>query len=343
MAQGTEKNLYIAVGVLAVLGGALFFQMQGKKKDAEAHSLEGATANLPKLEVSEEATKKLTKIAIDKPSKEGEGAAVPERHVLVKEGDKWMLDEPVKALANQSNVESLLKNLPKLAVKEKISGAADTYERYEVDDKAALHFVAYEGETPKLELWLGKSGGRGQMVRLKDQTGVFILDGYSSFLYGRDTKGWRDLAIFTLEPEKATKVEIEGESGSFSFKKDGTAWKGEFKKSKGALAPIKDFDGAKVDDLLRAYKSLNASDFGDGKSLADAGLETPKAKLVVSLEGGEKREVHFGANAEGSSRWAVIPGNPQIYSISSWASDWAFAEESKFQKKKDEKPKAEED
>lgn len=335
MAQGTDIKLYVALGVLAALGGALYFQTKSKKEDAAAHTFEGVNANLPKLEIKEEQTSKVTKLVIEQPAKTGDSPKPASKHVLVKGADGWTLAEPVPALANQSNVESLLKNLPKLSIKERIAQGADTYAQYDLTDDKAVHVTAFEGDKPAVELWLGKSGGRGQMVRVKDQPGVYVLDGYSSFLYARDTKGWRDLSILKMETEKATRVDIENEKGSFTFKKEGSEWKAEYKKAKGAAGKVKDFEPSKVEDLLRAYKSLNASDFGDGKSLADTGLETPAAKLVITLESGEKREIVFGGTAEGSSRWAKLADKEAIYAISSWASDWAFAEESKFQKKKD--------
>ena len=55
---------------------------------------------------------------------------------------------------------------------------------------------------------------------------------------------------------------------------------------------------------------------------------------VITLDGA-KHELTVGSNAEGTSRWVQAAGNPQIFSISSWAGDWTVAEVSKFQKKKD--------
>ncbi len=333
MALDSDKKLFIAVGVFAVLGGALFFQNRAAKEDMKAHTFEGANEDLPKLTVSEDLTKKLTKFTIVQPEKKGDAPKPGSTHTLVKDGDKWRLAEPLAAAANQSNVESLLKNLPKLSIKERIVQGTESYKQYELSDDTALHFTAFEGDKPAVEFWIGKSGGRGQMVRMKDKPGVFVLDGYSGFLYGRDTKGWRDLSIMTAETEKATRVDIENEKGTFVFKKEGGAWKADFKSAKGAASKIKDFDPTKVDDLLRAYKSLNASGFGDGKTLAEVGLEKPAAKLVITLEDGSKRELLFGGPAEGSSRYLKLASGEQVYAVSAWAGDWATADETKFAKK----------
>ena len=175
------------------------------------------------------------------------------------------------------------------------------------------------------------------MARVDGQKGVYILRGFSSFLYGRDTKGWRDLKILEVDPEEATKVTISNEHGEFSFEKDGDEWAGKFKKEGSATAAtIADFEPKKVKDLLNAYKKLNASGFGDDKAPADVGLAEPTATLTIERGEASPIVVHFGSSAEGSSKWAKVPDDDQIYSVSSWAADWAFAEEEKFQKKEDE-------
>jgi hypothetical protein len=84
--------------------------------------------------------------------------------------------------------------------------------------------------------------------------------------------------------------------------------------------------------LLRAYKALSAIDFGDDKQPADVGLATPEATVTIDLKGGTGKNVlKVGKTAEGTNRWAMTNGSDQIYSISSWSSDWATADAKKFQ------------
>ncbi|HXK19596.1 MAG TPA: DUF4340 domain-containing protein, partial [Polyangiaceae bacterium] len=181
--------------------------------------------------------------------------------------------------------------------------------------------------------------GRGQMTRIAGKDGVYAVKGYSSYLYARDAKGWRDLTLFKFEEGDVTSATIQNEHGSFSFTKDGENWKGKFEKPKGTAEAIKEFDDSKVKDFVRAYKALNADGFAEkGKTAADVGLDKPLATLQLTLKDGAKRDVSVGATAEGSSRWVKVSGSDDIWSISSWAADWAMAEEKKFQKeKKDDK------
>lgn len=326
-----QKKLYAAIGVLAVLGGLLFLQRQGQHEEAMQHSLEGQAANLPKLEVTEEAIKTVDRIVIHKPAgKEGEAAEDIE---LVKTGeDAWSLEKPTKAKANASNVKSLLENLPKLSLSEAISESKDEYDRWGVSDEKALHATFFKGDENVFEVYFGENGSRGQLTRLAKHDGVYAIKGFSKWLYERDAKGWRDKSMLKFDDKEVVKVEIQNGNGVFVFDKAGESWTGKHGRTAAQARPIDKFQGTKVDDLLRAYKALSAIDFGDDKQPADVGLESPEATVTIDLKGGTGKHVlKVGGTAEGTNRWAMTNGSDQIYSLSSWSSDWATADLKKFQ------------
>jgi len=337
MALSTENKLYISLGVLAVLGGAFFLENKKEKAEAESYTLSGQAANLPKIELSDDELKKVDKITLTKPAGD---AGAPVEIELSKSGEDWKLTKPVSANANQANVKSLLDNLKSLKTTELIDSGKANYAKYGVSDDKALHAVFNKGSAVALDLYFGESGGRGQMTRIGGKDGVYATKGYSSYLYARDAKGWRDMAILKFEDPDVTSVSITNEHGSFSFNYDkGKTTKSEFKKGKdGAAEPIKNYDETKLVDLLRAYKALNADNFADkGKTEADTGLDKPVATIVFTLKDGAKREVRYGGTSEGSSHWAKVTGSDDIWSVSSWAYEWASADEKKFQKADDSK------
>jgi len=342
MPTNAETKLYAAVGVLAVLGGALFLTNKKQKEQAATYTLSGQAATLPKLAITEDDTKAIDKIVISKAPGEDAGAGTEVE--LVKKGEDWRVSKPVDAAANSANVKSLLDNLKSLKVSELIDPSKSSYEKFKVGDNQGLHAVFTKGGTVVLDARFGENGGRGQMTRIAGKDGVYGVKGYSSYLYDRELKGWRDTTLFKFEDTAATSVSIQNEHGTFAFAKDKDTWSGKFKDAKGgALKDIEKFDESKLKDMLRAYKSLNADSFAEpGKTPADLGLDKPSATLVITLNDGAKREVKVGATAEGSSRWAQASGVNELVSISSWAADWALAEPKKFQKaeeKKDDKAK----
>lgn len=331
----TDTKLYAALGVLVVLGGALYVTNQKQKEEAAQYTISGRAAELPKVEISEEETKKIAKIALTKPGQDG---GAPVDVVLVKKGEEWRLEKPLDTQANQANVQSLLDNLKTLKIVETIDPTKTSYDKYEVSDGKGLHAVfSRQDGSVVLDAYFGQSGGRGQMTRIAGKDGVYAAKGYSSYLYDRDVKGWREMSLFKFEEGDVQAVTLENANGTFAFTKDGEQWTGKMKK-KGAAAfgPIPEFDSGKVLDIIRPYKSLNADDYADkAKTPAELGLDKPAATLVFTLKDGAKREVAIGSNAAGSSRWIKVSGKDEIFSTSSWAADWANADANKF-KKKDE-------
>jgi len=347
MANSSETKLYAAIGVLVVLGGALFLTNKKQKEEEATYTLSGQAATLPKLALTDDDVKGIDKIVVTKAAGEDGGAATEVE--LVKQGEDWRLTKPVDAAANNANVKSLLDNLKQLKVSELIDPQKTSYDKFKVGDNQGVHAVFTKGAATVLDARFGENGGRGQMTRLAGKDGVYALKGYSSYLYDREVKGWRDTTVFKFEDSGVTAVSIENEHGTFAFAKDKDTWGGKHKDAKGgALKDIERFDESKVKDMLRAYKALNADSFADpAKTPADLGLEKPSATVLITLNDGAKREVKVGATAEGTSRWVQATGVKELVSISSWAADWALAEPKKFQKadpkdakKDDKKPDA---
>ena len=74
MAMGTDKKLYVAVGVLAVLGGALLLQKKQAKQVTAAHSAEARSAELPDIKIKQEDADKIDKITIVRPKDDKKAA-----------------------------------------------------------------------------------------------------------------------------------------------------------------------------------------------------------------------------------------------------------------------------
>ncbi|MGC4090981.1 MAG: DUF4340 domain-containing protein [Polyangiaceae bacterium] len=330
-------KLVAALGILALLGGGLYVTNKKQDEEAKAYSLNARAADLPKIEISDDDAGKVSKVVLHKPGKEGApGVDV----TLVKKGEEWRLEQPVDAEANQANVKSMLDNLKTIKVSEQIDSAKTEYAKYKVSDDTGFHAVFYKDANVLLDAYFGENGGRGQMTRVAGKDGVFAVKGYSDYLYNRDVKAWREMSLFKFEEVDVESVSLDNEHGSFAFSKKDSNWVSKFK-GKGAAGEIKKFDSAKVLDLVRAYRTLSADNFAEkSKTAADLGLEKPAATLVFTLKDGAKREVKVGSTAEGTSRWVQVTGKSEFFSISSWAADWALAEEKKFQKDDEKKAAA---
>ncbi|MGC4063696.1 MAG: DUF4340 domain-containing protein [Polyangiaceae bacterium] len=354
MAMTTDKKLYVAAGVLAVLGAGLYFQKQAEKREEASYSYAAVSANLPKLGLTDDQVKAIDGITIEQPAGD---AGKPAKVVLKKTGEDWSLTEPLAAKANKSAIDGLLDNLKDLKVTEQISSSKDSYAQYDLADGKALHVAVKQGDKTLADLYFGQGGSRGQMMRIEGKDGVFAVKGYSSYVYAKDLKGFRDLTVTKFEEDKVKSVSIENEHGTFEFIKtasaeksgekkegeassasDANAWTGKFKKAKGgSLAPIERFEPAKVADVVRAFKSLTALDFGQNKQAADVGLDKPTATITIVLEDGAHKVVRFGNTGSSSDRWAQVDGSNELYTIAQYTADWVTADVEKYQKPDDKK------
>ena len=314
-----SQKIGVGLVVLAVLGYAAY--ATGKKDQQTGFATKDTKkADLPEIKGSDD----LDKIVITNADK---GDVT-----LEKKGDKWMVTKPIEAAANQSNVKSLLDNLKELKVSEQIEPAVteDNKKIYQLEPAKAVHVVAFKGADKKVDDTFGKSGGRGQIVSVEGKPGVFVATGYSSYLYTREVKNWRDNEIFKFDDANATSMTIDKKGAIFSFTK-GDKWSGTFK---GAAL---DLDEEKVKDAVRAFKALTADDFGDGKSAADTGLDAPESTVTISLkDNAGKYVLKVGKSVPGNnSRYAQKEGDATVFVVSSWVADWATAEPTKFEKSKD--------
>lgn len=331
--MNTQSKLYVSLGVAGVLVAALVYQNRQEGQEQQAHSLQARSEGLPSLDLTEEKVESIDRVVIRRPAAGDEEATEIE---LTRSGEEaWDLTKPIEAKASATNVQSLLDNLKKLKLSETITSEADAYERWGVAEDKALRAVFHAGEETVFDVYLGESGSRGQMARLASSAGVYTLAGLSKWLYERDAKGFRDKTIFKFDDKEVVTVKIDNETGRYLFERDGDGWKSTLAKKRGRsfarARTIEGFAAGKVDELLRAFKSLNALDFGDDKALGDVGLEKPVATVTVELKGGTGLfELRVGATADASNRWVVSNASPQIFSISSWAANWAVAEPEKF-------------
>jgi len=320
--MASSTKLYVAVIVLAGLGGAIYM---AQKKDKEIGNTATTSAELPEIKAPDD----IDKISIQNADKT--------EIVLEKKGDKWEMTKPVNAPANQSNVDSVVKNLKELKAKEMIAPAPsdDSKKDYDFVKEKQVHVQAFKGADKKTDLTFGASGQRGQMAMIEGKPAIYAITGYSSYLYTRDVKGFRETEIFKFDDANANSLLIEkhGEkkNDTLSFTKDGDHWAGTFNGK-----PIEHFDEDKVKDAVRAFKNLTADDFGDGKTEAETGLDNPESKVTIKLkDGAGTYAFRVGKVSTGTAHYAKREDSPTIYTLPSYTTDWALADVAKFQKNPD--------
>jgi len=321
-----DKLIIVGVLVLGLLGFLVYRQNQ--KDDALGHPTASAK-DFPTISAPDDVDK-ISIVNGDKGEVVLERVADPGAAASADggAGGVWKLTKPVAAAANQQTVKDLVANLKELKVESQINLKLDDEVRKDkqLDATHGVHVVAWKGGDKKVDETFGKSGQAGELVVLASKPDqVWAAKGYSSYLYTKEAKDYRDKEILKFDDGTASQVTIVNPHGTLSFTK-GEKWVGTLDKT-----PIAGFSEDKVKDMLRAYKALNADDFGDGKSLADTGLDKPEATVSIVLkDGAGKYDVLVGKSATGANHWAKRGDSDAIFQIASGAYEWATGDGSKF-------------
>jgi hypothetical protein len=323
-----EKFIMVGVVVLALLGALVYRQA---KTDAALGQPQASAMELPTISADD--VDKLSIANGDKGEVVLEKVADPNAAPTDGgAGTMWTMTAPVKAPANQQAVNDLVSNLKDLKVDSRVNLKLDDDVRKDkqLDTAHAVHLIGWKGGIKKVDESFGKSGAAGQLVIVSDKPDtVWAAKGYSSYLYAKEAKDFRKKDILKFDDGSANQVTIANTHGTLAFAKaDGKdAWTGTLNGK-----AIARFDQDKVKDMLRALKGLNAEDFGDGKSLADTGLDKPEGTVTVHFKDDSKpAELLVGGVSTGTNRWAKRADDDVIYQVTSFTSDWANAESSKFQ------------
>jgi hypothetical protein len=117
---------------------------------------------------------------------------------------------------------------------------------------------------------------------------MYLLPGYTAKQLGRSLDDLRDLTMFDAKIDDVEKVTFKGTGGTVVVKKDGDAWK--------LVEPKKAPDGfdegqiaGQVASVLRTRASKVAPDAPKNA------VEKPTTTVEVTLKGGKKQALRFGA------------------------------------------------
>jgi Domain of unknown function (DUF4340) len=323
-----DKLIIAGVVVLGILG-ALVYKQAKNDEAIGAPPMASTAAELPTLSAPEDVDK-LELTNGDKPTIVLERVPDPKAEANAA-ATQWVMKKPVASEVTQQVVKDLLANLKDLKADSKVNLKLDDDVRKDkqLDAAHAVRVVAYKDGTKKVDESFGKSGAAGQLVVVADKPeAVYAAKGYSSYLYTKEAKDFREKTIFKYDDANVIDATITNSHGTFAFKKDGDKWAGTLNKR-----PIEHFDPEKVKDFVRVYKALNADDFGDGKSFAEAGLDKPEATVLLHTKGDDAKtyELLVGKQATASNHYAKKPDDELVFQITGYVTDWVTSDASKFQ------------
>lgn len=223
--------------------------------------------------------------------------------VLVKNGENWTLESPVRARADKTRVESLVRALSNLYVAEFKDDNPAGYKAFNLDPARMKVTIETEKTIPpkakpgdpdtqpadiepttelvKHELLIGgavDAEAKQYFARLGDKPWVFAINDYTYKQVNAGVTDLQDKSLAGVDTGKVKTVQVETPQGAATLTRqaDGTWTDAQGEKA----------DALAVQDLLKAVSELKAVDFVDPQAeLVMVDWEKPRAKVTLTEEG----------------------------------------------------------
>jgi hypothetical protein len=234
-----------------------------------------------------------------------------EREATFTKSDVWKMTVPVKADAEDANMEELVRLLQRLRADEIVAEKGADLKKFGLD-QPVVQWRFKSGDAEKVHLLVGslendKPGAR-RYAKLGNQDQVFLL---SAKLTAKATEEFRDRKPWpALDAAQVEELTVTSADKKFTLRKKDGKWS----------VPGEDWT-VKTDiviDTLDALASLKALRYvADTKANPQLyGLAKPAWKIELQTPMG-KRELWLGGNEGGASKrfYAAVPGSDSVFVI----------------------------
>ncbi len=227
------------------------------------------------------------------------------QYTLVKAGEKWMLDSPVKGRADAAKVGGMLRAFSSLNVGKFIEEVPKTLRPYGLESPRLKVAVTVETRTPRpaasepadappaepeyetktQTICLAFGGGAENQVfaRIDDETRptVFEVPEASVAQLAPPLLDLRDKRITQAQTNQAQRITVVSAAGPLELSKAGGVWQMSTGPTAGPPMPA---EFVAVDDFLKALRDLTAVGF-EPAELPTFGFADPRATIELAIEG----------------------------------------------------------
>lgn len=233
---------------------------------------------------------------------------------LEKVGGTWRLTRPVEADADEPAVKSLITAIAGCEAKKTIAQDPADRAAFGLDPPlVTIGLSAGDRELPALTVGGTTPVGSSAYVERAGDKTVFLTAGFFRSSVDKQVKDLRDKTILHLGDEEVRKIGLQGGGKDILLVKADGAWRIERPAAYAA-------DGAVVDSLLTALRSMRAVDFPDETAAPSTyGLDAPR--LAVSLWTGaddSQRTVQFGSENDEKQVYVKTEARPVVYAVNEW-------------------------
>lgn len=259
------RGLFIAIALLALLSGALYWSSHRKAAGAGSGQPPVSTSAIPNFH-QPDVTQLTVKV-------KGSDPIVLEREA----GGKWRIEQPRALNADQDAVSDLLSTLAGLNVDRVIDEKASSLAQYGLDQPTVEVDFAGAGHAMR-SLLIGDDtpAGGDAYAMLAGAPRVFTVASYAKTGVNKSLNDLRDKRLLTEDPDKVSRVEVLKKPQDLEFARIKSGW--QILKPNPARA-----DSSAIDDLVRTLAQSRmvtpepgapapATGFAQGKPVAEARL-----------------------------------------------------------------------
>jgi hypothetical protein len=290
-------KLLIALGILAALGGAVWYS---EKHPPEPKS-DFKTEKILTFEQD-----KLKKVRISRP---GGGDTI-----ALEKGDdgKWRLTEPKNYKADESTTSSLASTLSSLNADNIVNEKNTDWGSYGLEPgKLVVEATLQDGKTHKLILGDEAPTSSAVYGRLDGGPRLFTVASYVKSSFDKQINDFRDKRLLPFDSEKTTKVAVKTKDQTLEFGKAGTTW--QIVQPRPLRA-----DNWAVDDMVRSVRDANYESILDesDKPPAKYSFAQPHAVFEATDISGS-HTLTIAKDAKENTYYCKTTAMPGIFKISS--------------------------
>ena len=284
------KPLLIAVALLAVLGGAVWYTRENPPPADDA---------APKIiDLEEDSIREVTL------RRAGEDPVT----VVRGEDDKWEFGGGLEIAADDSSIGLMVSSLASLNADRMVSESVVDWAPYELDEPDLA--VSYKLEDGGGELRFGRDTptGSGVFARLEGDPRLFTVYSYNKTSFEKSVFDLRDKRLLRLDEDSISKMAVRAGGNVL-----------EFVQSDGDWAIVKPMelraDDFTVNDLARVLRTAEMTAvLEEGEDVGSHSFDTPLAVATVDDEAGSHELV---VAKDGESYYARSSDQGGVYAVSS--------------------------
>lgn len=235
---------------------------------------------------------------------------------LVRSDGTYKVTAPVRGPADAKSAHNAFQTLERLYLEKMVSADPAAHQEHGVG-RDALRVVMKKAGAVVLDLRVGKMVAYRTFVRLEGQNEIWRASGDLRDVLDHATFHWRDKRILTFDRHKAVKLEVQTRSAGQIVLARSRSPEGKADSWSVASATVKveSMDVQAPRRLMALLAAFSTNEFADGVDPVDAGLVTPEARLIVTLDDGRQESLTIGRKKDADLHYVKSSQSEQVFLV----------------------------